>query len=101
MHRRDVWSYVGCVLCATPDDGEFHVYSGYLPREKLFAVIFAVDGNRAGMMLHMSCARRDASRDQTEVAGILTNDGRRCGSRENSQLLVGSHERWVAKNFSR
>ena len=34
------------------------------------------------MMLHMSCARRDASRDRIEVAGILTNDGCGCGSRE-------------------
>ena len=35
------------------------------------------------MMLRMSCARRDASHDQIEVAGILTNDGHGCGSREN------------------
>ena len=52
------------------------------------------------MMLHMSFARQDASRDQMEVAGILTNDGRGCGSRENFRSLVGSRERWVAKNFS-
>ena len=37
------------------------------------------------MMLRMSCARRDASRDRIGVAGILTNDGRGCGSRENFQ----------------
>ena len=53
------------------------------------------------MMLRMSCARQNASHDRIEVAGILTNDGRGCGSRENFQLLVGSRERWVAKNFSR
>ena len=82
VRRRDIWPYVGCICCATQDDGEFHVYSGNLPWEKLFPVIFAVDGNRAGMILCMSCACRDASRDQIEVAGILTNDGRRCGSRE-------------------
>ena len=34
------------------------------------------------MMLRMSCAQWDASRDRIEVAGILTNDGRGCGSRE-------------------
>ena len=78
--RRDVWQ---CVRCATQDDGEFHVYSRNLPCEKLFPVIFAVDGNHAGMMLRMSCACRDASRDQIGVVGILTNDGRGCGSREN------------------
>ena len=49
----------------------------------MFPVNFAVDGNRAGMMLRMSCARRDASRDRIGVAGILMNDGRGCGSREN------------------
>ena len=53
------------------------------------------------MMLHMSCARRDASRDRIGVAGILTNDGRECGGRENFQSLLGSHENGVAKNFSR
>ena len=83
VRRRDVWPNVGCVCCATQDDGEFHVYSGNLPWEKLFPVIFADDGNRAGMMLRMSCARQDASHDRIEVAGILTNDGRGCGSREN------------------
>ena len=62
-------------------------------------VIFTIDGNRAGMMLRMSCARRDASRDRIGVAGILTNDGRGCGSRENFQLLLGSRENWVAKNL--
>ena len=65
----------------------------------MFPVIFAVDGNRAGMMLRMSCARRDASRDQIGVAGILTNDGRRCGSHENFQSLLGSRGNWVAKNL--
>ena len=53
------------------------------------------------MMLHMSCARWDASRDRIEVAGILMNDGRRCGSRENFQSLLGSRENWVAKKISR
>ena len=65
----------------------------------MFPVIFTVDGNRAGMMLRMSCARRDASRDRIGVAGILTNDGRGCGSHENFQSLLGSRENWVAKNL--
>ena len=65
----------------------------------MFPVIFAVNGNRAGMMLRMSCARRDASRDRIGVAGILTNDGRGCGSRENFQSLLGSRENWVAKKI--
>ena len=81
--------------------GNFTSIQDIYREKKLFPVIFAVDGNRAGMMLHMSCARRDASRDRIEVAGILTNDGHRCGSRENFQSLVGSCERWVMKNFSR
>ena len=51
------------------------------------------------MMLRMSCARRDASRDRIGVAGILMNDGRGCGSRENFQSLLGSREYWVAKNL--
>ena len=51
------------------------------------------------MMLHMSCARRDASRDRNRVAGILTNDGRGCGSRENFQSLLGSRENGDAKNL--
>ena len=51
------------------------------------------------MMLRMSCARRDASRDRIGVAGILTNDGRGCGSRKNFQSLLGSRENWVAKNL--
>ena len=51
------------------------------------------------MMLRMSCARQDASRDRIGVAGILTNDGRGCGSRENIQSLLGSRENWVAKNL--
>ena len=34
------------------------------------------------MMLRMSCTRQDASRDQIEVAGILMNNGRGCGSRK-------------------
>ena len=65
------------------DDGEFHVYPRNLPLEKLLPVIFAVDRNRAGMMLRMSCARRDASRDRIGVAGILTNNGRECVGRDN------------------
>ena len=65
----------------------------------MFPVIFAVDGNRAGMMLHMSCARQDASRDRIGVTGILTNDGRECGSCENFQSLLGSREYWVAINL--
>ena len=47
-------------------------------------------------MLRMSCARRDASRDRIGVAGILTNDGRGCGSRENFQSLMDSRENGVA-----
>ena len=46
----------------------------------------------------MSCARRDAAHNRIEVAGILTDDGRGCGSRKNFQLLLGSRENWVAKN---
>ena len=65
----------------------------------MFLVIFAVDGNRAGMMLRMSCARQDVSRDRIGVVGILTNDGRGCGSRENFQSLMGSRENVVAKNL--
>ena len=53
------------------------------------------------MMWRMSCACRDVSRDRIEVAGILMNDGRGCGSRENFQLLLGSRENWVAKKISR
>ena len=41
------------------------------------------------MMLHMSCARRDASRDRIVVTGILTNGGRGCGSRENFSVAIG------------
>ena len=44
-------------------------------------------------------ARRDASRDRIVVAGILTNDGRGCGSREKFQSLLGSREYWVTKNL--
>ena len=47
----------------------------------------------------MSCTRRDASHDRIEVAGILMNDGHGCGSRENFQSLMGSHENWVVKNL--
>ena len=49
------------------------------------------------MMLRMSCAHRDASRDRIGVAGILTNDGRECGDRDNFQSLMGSRENGVAK----
>ena len=41
------------------------------------------------MMLRMSCARRDALRDRNGVAGILTNDGRGCGSREKFSVAIG------------
>ena len=51
------------------------------------------------MMLHMSCRRRDASHNRIEVTGILTNDGRGCGSHENFQLLMGNSESWVAKSL--
>ena len=64
----------------------------------MFLVIFAVNGDRAGMMLHMSCACRDASHDRFGVAGILTDNGRGCGSHENIQSLSVSRENWVAKN---
>ena len=76
VRRRDVWLYVGCIRCATQDDGEFHINSG------------EVDGNCAGMMLRMSCAHRDASRDRIGVAGIIMNDGHGCGSRKH--LLVAN-----------
>ena len=45
--------------------------------------------NRAGMMLRMSCACQDASRDRIEVAGILMNDGHGCGSREKFSVPNG------------
>ena len=67
----------------------------------MLPVIFSVDGNRAGMMLRTSCARRDASRDRIEVAGILTNDGHGCVSHENFQSLMGSRERLGREKFSR
>ena len=51
------------------------------------------------MMLRMSCARRDASRYRIGVAGILTNDGRECGGRDNFQSLMGSRVNGVAKNL--
>ena len=59
--------------------------------------MFTVDGNRAGMVLRMSCARRNAACDRIEVAGILTNDGRGCGSRR--KLGHDKFSRWwvVAK----
>ena len=47
----------------------------------------------------MSCAHRDASRDQIGVAGILTNDGRRCGGRDYFQSLMGSRDNGVAKKL--
>ena len=69
----------------------------------MLPVIFAVDGNRAGMMLRMSCTRRDASRDRIGVAGILTNDGRECVGRDNrvakNLSLVASRENWGRENF--
>ena len=65
----------------------------------MFPVIFAVDGNRAGMMLRMSCARRDASRDRIGAVGILTNDGRECGGRDNFQSLMGSRDNGVVENL--
>ena len=82
VRRRGVWPYIGCIRCATQDNGEFHLYSGQLLCEKLFPVIFTVDGNHAGMVLRMSCVCRDASRDRFGVTGILTNDGRGYGSRK-------------------
>ena len=51
------------------------------------------------MMLHMSCACLDASRDRIGVAGIFMNDGRECGGRDNFQSLMGSRENGVAKNL--
>ena len=67
----------------------------------MFPVIFAVDGNHAGMMLRMSCACRDASRDRIWVTGILTNNGRECGGRDNFQSLMVSREKVGRENFSR
>ena len=81
VHHRDVWPYVGCVHCVTQDDGEFHVYSS--------KVIFTIDGNRAGMVLCMSCVHQDVSRDQFGVAGILMNDGRGCGSNKKFSVANG------------
>ena len=51
------------------------------------------------MMLHMSCARQDASCDRIGVTGILTNYGRECGGRDNFQSLMGSRDNGVAKNL--
>ena len=51
------------------------------------------------MVLHMSCVCQDASHDQFVVAGIFTDDGHGCGSRENFQSLLGSCENWVTKNL--
>ena len=53
------------------------------------------------MMLRMSCARRDASRDRIEVVGILSNDGRGCGSREKFfQSLMGSRRKLGREKFT-
>ena len=41
------------------------------------------------MVLCMSCARQDASRDRFGVAGVLMNDGRGCGGRENFLVANG------------
>ena len=51
------------------------------------------------MMLRMSCACRDASRDRIGVAGILTNDGREYGGRDKLQSLMGSRDNGVAKTL--
>ena len=48
------------------------------------------------MMLCMSCARRDASRDRIGVAGILMNDGRECGGHDNFQSLMVARVSLVA-----
>ena len=80
--------------------GNFTTIQEIYREKKLFPVIFfTVDGNLAGMMLRMSCARQDASRDRIGVAGILTNDGRECGGRDNFQSLMGSRENGVTKNL--
>ena len=41
------------------------------------------------MVLHMSCVRRDVSCDRFGVVGILTNDGRGCGSHEKFLVMNG------------
>ena len=97
VRRIDVWPYVGFFVVRLKTMGNFTSIQE-ISVKKLFPVIFAVDGNRAGMMLRMSCARQDASRDRIWVAGFLTNDGRGCGSREIFQSLLGSREYWVTNN---
>ena len=52
-------------------------------------VIFTVNGNHAGMVLRVSCIRRDVSHDRFGVARILTNDGRRCGIRKTFLVANG------------
>ena len=47
---------------------------------KIVPVIFAVNENRAGMVLRMSHVCRDVLRDWFGDTGILMNDGRGCGS---------------------
>ena len=43
---------------------------------------FCHQQNCVGMVLRMSCICWDVSRDRFGVTGILTNDGRGCGSHE-------------------
>ena len=50
---------------------------------------FAIDRNRVGMVLCMSSICRDVSRNRFGVAGILTNDGRGCGSHKNFSVANG------------
>ena len=56
---------------------------------KLFPVIFTINRNLVGMVLHMSCVRRDASCDRFGVTGMLTNNGHGCGSHEKFPVANG------------
>ena len=48
---------------ANRDGGEFYVYSGQLPGEELFPVVFTIDRIHTGTVLHVSRVHQDASRD--------------------------------------
>ena len=68
--------------------GDFLSIQDIYHDKKLFPVIVAGDGNHAGMVLRLSCIRREVSHDQFGVMGILRNNGRGCGSRE--KVLVAN-----------
>ena len=48
----------------------------------------------------MSCVRRDASRDRFGIAGILTNDGRGCLSREKFLVAIGESRKFGLRKSS-